>query len=188
MIINIVDPALFNDPIARSTNWEPCNMLGANFCSEKLVRIEPNIMEFRSANGLLAMYSGCIVLGAAILIISKISSIEALLFGLAFILLGAGLILFTSRHAAFDKTTSSLYKKRRKAGQAPDDLNKIYAIQLIAKIIGGRKRYVCCELNLVLKNAERIHIISHGNIKRMRADAQTLSEFLAIPVWDAVES
>jgi hypothetical protein len=51
----------------------------------------------------------------------------------------------------------------------------------------SKKRYFCYELNLVMNNAERVNIVSHGNKKRMKADAQTLAEFLDIPLWDAIE-
>jgi hypothetical protein len=87
----------------------------------------------------------------------------------------------------FDKTTSSFSKGRKKAEHASSNIDSIHAIQLIAKIIRGKNSYYCYELNLILKNAERINIISHSNKKRIRADAKTLSEFLAIPVWDAIE-
>ncbi|HEX2945190.1 MAG TPA: hypothetical protein VHT96_04470 [Clostridia bacterium] len=186
-MINEINPMMFNDPLALKTDWKQCNMLGSNFCSEKLVRTEPNRAEFRSTNGVLAMYIGFIAVGSAILILSKLSSIEAILFGLMFILIGAGLILFANKHTVFDKTTSSFFKGRKKAEKASAILSNIHAIQLIAKIVRGKKIYYCYELNLVLNNAERINIISHGNKKRIRADAHTLSEFLAVPVWDAIE-
>lgn len=187
MVINEINPDLFNDPLALKTDWKQCNMLGSNFCSEKLVRTDPNRVEFRRTKGVLAMYIGFIAVGAAILILSKLSSVEAILFGLMFILIGAGLILFADKHTVFDKTTSSFSKGRRKAEQASCDISSIHAIQLIAKIVRGKKSYYCYELNLVLNNVERINIISHGNKKRIRADANALSEFLAVPVWDAIE-
>jgi hypothetical protein len=188
MILKVdeVNPEIFNDPLALETQWKQCNMTGANFCTEKLVRLDPNRMEFCSTKGVLALYSACILMGIAILVASKLSSLELILFGTVFILLGAFLILFTNKHTVFDKSTLSFFKEKKKAEQ-PGDINNIHAIQLITKIIRGKKRYFCYELNLVMNNAERVNIVSHGNKKRMKADAQTLAEFLEKPLWDAIE-
>ena len=41
------------------------------------------------------------------------------------------------------------------------------------------------ELNLVLKDGERINVVDHGNLKKIQDDANTLSNFLGKPVWDA---
>lgn len=186
MKIDEVNPEIFKDPLAMETQWKQCNMLGANFCSEKLVRADPNRMELRSTNGVLALYFGCILMGIALLVASKLSSLQAILFGIAFIILGMFLVLFANKHAAFDKSTSSFYKGRKIPEQL-GDINNIHAIQLITKITREKKRYYCYELNLVMNNAERVNIISHGNKKRIKADAQNLAEFLETPLWDAVE-
>ncbi|MBT4819108.1 MAG: hypothetical protein HON70_25600 [Lentisphaerae bacterium] len=43
------------------------------------------------------------------------------------------------------------------------------------------------ELNLVLEDAKRINVIDHGNLTKLRKDAQALAEFLEKPLWDAPE-
>ena len=39
---------------------------------------------------------------------------------------------------------------------------------------------------LVLKGGERINVVDHGNLKRIREDANTLPNFPGKPVWDAI--
>lgn len=67
-------------------------------------------------------------------------------------------------------------------------LEDIHALQLLSEYCrGGKKRsYYSYELNLVLRNGRRINVMDHGDCKKLREDAQTLSEFLDKPVWDAI--
>jgi hypothetical protein len=67
-------------------------------------------------------------------------------------------------------------------------LHDIYALQII---VGGEKKSKDktpeFELNLVMKDATRVHLIEHGAPNSMRSDAQKLSDFLGVPVWDATK-
>jgi len=73
------------------------------------------------------------------------------------------------------------------------DLADVYAIQLIKEYVPGSSGtdsrsspYYSYELNLVLKDGERMNVVDHGNLTRIRADAIKLGEFLGnLPVWDA---
>ena len=60
-------------------------------------------------------------------------------------------------------------------------LNTIHALQLIKE----RCRTKNYELNLVLESGQRINVVDHGGLNRIREDANQLSQFLCIPVWDA---
>ena len=53
--------------------------------------------------------------------------------------------------------------------------------------IGNRKPpFISYELNLVLKDGTRINLVDHGNQEELIADAQTLAEFLGVPLWNAL--
>ncbi|MFB3118125.1 MAG: hypothetical protein ACE1ZP_05110 [Myxococcota bacterium] len=70
------------------------------------------------------------------------------------------------------------------ASSAP--LSSIHALQLLSEFVSGSKNsYYSYELNLVLNDGRRINVVDHGNLKRLRGDAKTLSQFLDKPVWDA---
>ena len=65
-------------------------------------------------------------------------------------------------------------------------LEFIHALQIVAEFISGKNaNYYSYELNLVLKNGNRINIIDHNNKGRIDREAKVLSEFLGVPVWDA---
>ena len=68
--------------------------------------------------------------------------------------------------------------------------NEIYAVQLISENVysedksGYRRvyRFTSYELNLVLKNQERINIVDHGDKEVILFDARTISNVIGIPI------
>ena len=66
-------------------------------------------------------------------------------------------------------------------------LETIHALQLISEWVssddGG---YHSFELNLILKDGGRLNVVDHGGQDRIREDAKVLSDFLNVPVWDAI--
>ena len=50
---------------------------------------------------------------------------------------------------------------------------------------GGSSRYYSYELNLVLKDGTRLNVVDHGGKSLLNANAETLAQFLNVPVWDA---
>ena len=64
-------------------------------------------------------------------------------------------------------------------------LEKIQGLQIIKKDFQRKSvSFVGYELNLVLNNSERMNIVGHGNLKKIREDAQKLGQFLNVPVLD----
>ena len=65
-------------------------------------------------------------------------------------------------------------------------LEEIHALQLVSELCHTKNRsYYSYELNLVLRDGQRINAVDHGRHERIRTDAQRLSDFLGKPVWDA---
>lgn len=96
---------------------------------------------------------------------------------------------------AFDKIENCFDKGRKpsisgKSWPSPEQsvpLNKIHALQLIGEYYqSGRSSIHSYELNLVLNNGSRVNVIQHGVKLKLLSDAQLLSSFLAIPVWNAI--
>ena len=59
--------------------------------------------------------------------------------------------------------------------------------EITRKIEGGDKSsYYSYELNLVLEDGARLNVVDHGDLKALQADAEILSEYLQVPVWDGV--
>ena len=91
----------------------------------------------------------------------------------------------------FDKRTGLFWNNRKTQKEVLDwnslenatNLGEIYALQLIT-CRGGR--YISPELNLVLKNGARLHVVVYPvNQGRLRKDASILAGFLGVPLWDA---
>ncbi len=209
-----VDPSKFEDPVATSISWTPLKRGGANFCTHKLVEITPDRIGFLATLGLKLFLSAFVIGGIVAMgfgIYGLVAGKEALLtagvlvpliFGLLFTGSGAFMFYYFAKPAVFDKTTGMFYKGRKapmdeilrqsqpNAKNKAVQLNKIHALQLISEYCHssgrhGSSSYYSYELNLVLTDGERINVVDHGKRERIRQDANTLSNFLGKPVWDA---
>ena len=63
-------------------------------------------------------------------------------------------------------------------------LSQIHAIQIIPEWVSGKNSFVSYEINIVLKDFSRHNIVDHGNIKKIREDAEKISMFLGVRMWD----
>jgi hypothetical protein len=67
-------------------------------------------------------------------------------------------------------------------------LRDIVALQIIHKTVSAeRGTMTMFELNILLKNNERLNVIDQANFKVLSEDAQQLSRFLGVPLWNAVK-
>lgn len=71
-------------------------------------------------------------------------------------------------------------------GKQSFDLEQVRAIQLIDERVSKGHRFRSYELNLVFNNCSRINILDHGSLGAIRQDSWMLSEFLRVPIWDAI--
>lgn len=196
------DPAKFNDPIAMQTQWTSAKGGGANFRTHKLIEIDPNRLEFKASIGAKMFYFFFIIMGSifpVIILINKefirIEMLIFVLFGLVFIGVGAYLVWYGTAPIVFDRYKGCYWKgwKKQDTIQYGSNvknftrLDNIHAIQLLSECCRGSKSsYYSYELNLVLKDGNRINVIDHGNAGKIREDAQTLAKFLGVQVWDAI--
>jgi hypothetical protein len=199
------DPSSLNDLIAMQTQWTPLKRGGSSFRTHEIVTTDPNILEFKPT---LTSRIFCLVFmfaGIAAMIISfsghssekslfSIEMIIPLLFGLVFMTIGSVMYYFAASPIVFDKYKASFWKGRVAPDQISEgksikhysNLANIHALQIISEYCRGDKRsFYSYELNLVLKSGGRINVIDHGNIEKLKEDAQTLSSFLNKPVWDS---
>lgn len=200
-----VDPSRFNDPVALKTQWSPMpSAKGANFCTSKLIQTDELVMKFLPTNGARLFFAAFIAVSVSILYLFmiEIQPVKPLVLLIPVFFIGIGLygLIFILIPAVFDKTNGEYYKGRKKPSgndirqEIKDfvNLNNVHALQLLKRFNnttdsdGMSNSYYSFELNLVLHDGKRINVVSHGNLLRMRADAQTLSDFLNVPLWDAV--
>lgn len=194
------------DPIAQATVWAPHKSGGSNFRTHKLQQIHPDRLVFKASGGAIATAVGFLGFGLLALVgcmgLALYGSSTTPWFAPLFILVfavvfgGIGLYLFIQfgTPIVFDRTKGAFWKGRKEPDQVFDPsqlkchvkLSEIHALQIISEYIRSDKSsYYSHELNLVLKDASRITVVDHGNLKRLREDAATLGQFLRVPVWDA---
>jgi hypothetical protein len=205
------DPSAFNDDLANRVSWSPVKRGGANFRTHKLVIEEPFVAKFKTTVGhllfgLIFMIIGIGVTGWMAYAIygdvkfdgfgSLVRLAMPLMFGGIFALGGIFTIFSALSPIRFDKQTGDFRKGRRaaksigphemEASSGYAKLNSIHALQLIKEYCRKKdSSYYSYELNLVLESGQRINVVDHGSLNRIREDAQTLGQFLGIPVWDA---
>lgn len=190
-----VDPTEFHDPVALKTEWTPARPGGASFRTRHLVIVHTDRAEFRASLRAILFY--CVFLFAGIAMVavfvwaaffvpdpsSDSNSVFLLILGLVFAMVGGWLVRYGTVSIVFDRQTGR-FRKGRSIDTA---LEEIHAIQLIPELCSTNDgSYYSYELNLVLRNGGRIHVVDHGDKKKLRQDAQLLSEFLGRPVWDGI--
>jgi len=199
------DPARFGDPHALQTEWTPAKRGGASFRTHKLTAVGPNRIEFRATIGALLFYLLFLLLGMGVFVGISVSWFSGaavsfdlgllvpLLISLIFIVLGAYLFYAGTAPIVFEKARGVFWKGRKGPDDAIDSrdsgnfvrLDTVHAVQLIAEYISGKNSYYSYELNLVMADGKRITVVDHGNLDRIREDAQKLAMFLGKPLWDA---
>ena len=64
-------------------------------------------------------------------------------------------------------------------------LDEIHALQVVSERCSGhRKGYFSYELNIVLSDGQRINVVDHGDLRRIRVDGGHLASFLHVPFWN----
>jgi hypothetical protein len=196
------DPSKFNDHIAIRTEWSPLKSGGASFCTQTLIIVNSDRIQFRISFmglffSLFFLFGGFLIIfrgyydffaeritqtNSRMMVFSICSSI--------FCSIGAYLLYSLSEPIVFDKKQGYFWKGRKEPMPSFElkgviKLEEIHAIQLIPELCSGdKKNYYSYELNLVLKDGKRINVTDHGSLGIIRSQTKTISEFLEIPVWD----
>ncbi len=112
-----------------------------------------------------------------------------LIAGPIFLAVGCYILVVITKPRVFDKKRGYYYRSFKNDINNITNktkLDKIVALQIIGEVISDDDgSYNSFELNLVLKNSERINVVDHGNLRAIIKDAQYLSDFLNVPIWHA---
>jgi hypothetical protein len=190
----------FDDPMVQQTDWHPARRGGTNVRSRKLHRSGPERLTFRPALQAFMFPAALLAGGVAILVYQPFGDIEPpwmeTAFGVAAL---AGALLWTyriSKPTVLDRQLGFCWSgwsvpgsaeaaRDRKDGAV---LDEVHAIQVIPERVSGSeggRGYHSYEINLVLEDGSRLNLVDHSKQRIIRDDAQTLGEFLQVPVWDA---
>lgn len=197
----------FCDPIAEQTGWSPIKGGGSNFKSQALKVDEFNnqLKVVKSAAGKIFFgLFGLIGFGVLIAVAGSETGyfaerftedgglIPMTIFGLVFFLVGT-IPFFRNKYLVFDKAMGYCWegnKSPRNVIRAEETsklikLNRIRALQIIKERISSSKSsYYSYELNLILDDGSRVNVMDHGSQSSIREDANKLSEYLDVPVFD----
>ncbi|MCW5203649.1 MAG: hypothetical protein QTN59_09430 [Candidatus Electrothrix communis] len=205
-----VDPARFHDPVALETIWLPVKSKGTTRKTHKLKKINSDRLEFRATVGEALRYLLLVAVGIALLFFllgpdfatGQVSLNRDLLIPMLIYALplywGGRLLYHNTTPLVFDRQKRLFWKGRK----TPESdlhgefskpcvrLNKIHALQLIRKYVTNWRFHssFSYELNLVLQDGSRIHVVPGGKRSHLREDAIFLAHFLHIPLWDATDS
>jgi len=197
-----VDPARYNDPLALKTEWSIISKGGAGFGSHKLRSVGSDVLAFKLTWGAYLLSFSLIllwILGSILFWINETRVGPPYLILAVFGILGIVIFAMLAKPIVFDKG-SGMFVKGKVSKEIMDGkessksarLEDVHAIQVLARLIRDydsktrtNRSYMTYEMNLVLHDAKRKNVIRHGNRGLMLDDAQTIANFLGVPVWDA---
>ena len=193
-----------SQPTPGSIDWTPLKGGGTNFKTHTLKQVSDQKMEFRPSL-ITKLFCGMfVVVGLYVPIYHHAvqDMIESSLgpSGESVIAVGAGGLLIWGGFkfwgilggaSVFDTSKGRFINNGREYHVA--SLDEVVAIQLLTERIKSSDRsvssssktsFTSLELNLVKRSGKRIPVIDHSNLNTLRDDAESLSDFLGVPLWD----
>lgn len=204
-----VNAAQFNDPVALKTEWKGVRMKSGS-SSSVLVQKDENRLTYKPSiigyvMGIIFIIVGLLIFGMYFFF-SGDAPWFIMVFGAIFAL--AGIIMLTQAGSpiVFDRTERMFYRGRKQQ-KAPDvtdtkhalSFNDIHAIQLLTRLESHRDDsgnrngfsrthfYKVYEMNLVKHDGDRMYVNTYGKFANARHDANTLADFIGVPVWDGID-
>jgi len=198
-------PKDFNDDFAKQIDWTPLEDKSSSYKTHHLHQVSDSRIEYKASISMKFNSSISVLTGFALTFISSSSEQPKffLIVGILTICAGLYWFLFGAKPMAFDKAEGVFLKGREQIKKFNDNrmkakpvkLDQIHAIQLISEYITGQSgfnnsddvRFHSYEINLVLINGERVNVIDHGDGFQVLSDAEKLSSFLEVPVWNGIQ-
>ncbi|QTA83572.1 Uncharacterized protein dnl_59850 [Desulfonema limicola] len=180
----------FNDNFAKSVSWDPIvkSRIRSAFCTKRMVKSKKNRISFKPS--IQFLFFILVFIGVPSLTLVKVFVIAGysmnekwplIPFMSVFFLIGIPYCLWELKPIYFDLNKREFIKKSSH-GYEKISIDHIHALQMIKDRSHLDENYY--ELNVVLKNHDRLNIICHSNGKSIRKQAKELSEILSIPFWD----
>ncbi len=184
----ILDLTSFGDELALKISWEPLVGGGNNFCTHRLRAKSDARSDLIQFEITIAAILTIVVFFAACLagLVGAASSGDGLPILASIAMMGFCIwwaYQLVREQTIFDRSSCNFVRKG-----ITSSLENICAIQLVREYVRGNKNsYYSYELNLVCSNGDRINIVDHGSLRAIREDAEILSNYLSLPVWDAID-
>ena len=183
-----------NEPDYSTISWEPLKKGGASFKTHHLIKTGPGRLEYKPTTFYRIMPYFLIVVGliAGGAIFNSSSYVFGLAFGLIFIGAGSLIAKQANKPIIFDKGEGYFWKGKQSPRDVLNmhdiktyaDLDDIHAIQVVDELVKSDKSsFHSYEINLVLKNGERVNVVDYGNKEAINEDLQILRNYLDVGVW-----
>ncbi len=197
------DPASLKDHVADSCAWTPMKRGGISIRTHSLVQVNQDQLAFvlsltASLLFLLLAVLGFSALAYVLLGPNKLKldpgTVNDLVLGAVFFIAGLWLYYKYARPIVLDKKKNLFWSswstpandKVKLDPACMARLDEVHAVQILAERCGeDGQEFYSYEINLVLEDGRRVHIIDHGNIDKIEANAKTIGAFLQRPVWNA---
>lgn len=205
-----------HDPVAQRTSWVGINN-GGTMCSHRLIQTASGRFEFRATKSYKSLYLAFLCIGATLVLFTfsnigkyglySSNTATGLIIGSGFMIFGACSLAGLRRPVAvFDMASCRFWRRKESGGAATTTeasgfirLQDVYALQIIPVYqstfqegsvltqFGKMQLMYGYELNLVLKNGEKVCVVNHGDRNKLCEDAAIISKVIGKPVWDAVD-
>jgi len=190
----------------KNLSWSPLEAQGgANFCSHKIkITVDKaKVVKTIRYKAFVSFFYG--ISFWALFIGVPFNIKNASILGVVFMLLLGGLFLGCSyllfgahKHYSFDLSRGIYFYRTDFDWLNPSSIKKVNSIdqiiglQILREWIVGNssgtsrtssKSYYSYEINVVLKDLKRIHIMDHANLESIESGATQFAELLGVPLW-----
>lgn len=190
-----VDPRVFKHPLAMQTKWTPLKWGGLNFRSHALHIVDNGNYVFAPTWKSYATGIGfsVLMLMVALITLPEGTQVSALITLLSVVLIYIAVIRKIFFKGTFDFLNGVYWKRIREPGSISDIGRKknmayitdIGAVQVLRERVQVRHgSYHSYELNLVLKDGNRLNVVDHRNKEAIWKEASQLAKRLGVPLWD----
>lgn len=195
-------------PIAAKADWEPLNTnKGSRHKIKELVAVSPSRFEFKTTQSAQKRAVQSIIVGVIACIVGFLTALyQGLIFGVGAILYGVWQQIKIKGSIILDQNSDFVMTEGSDRSTA---LSSIVAIQIVGEelmhvgvgkvkglrhVQSGRhrningvttKKYTSFELNAILEDGTRYHLVDHANLTAIQRDGQTLCDWLNVPLLDA---
>jgi len=191
------------DEVAAKTSWKAIGASSLRRSAHDFLEVSSTRVEFKPK--LFTLLASTLFMlstvGIGLTVVSKVTELEpAILYGLS----AAALILISitlngfyrgMTPVVFDRGEGVFWKRRKQpdSDETTDSdsackLSDIYAIQLIRKSqssgSSGSGSNISYQINLVKKDGNRLNVTSNKSKSQQQSNAEALSNFLNVPVWE----
>ncbi len=194
---------ILNDDVAKRTEWglvKEHRMEFGSYCLKQVSASRAQFnFRFRSLliPGILLALGTQLVMATAKEILGDKAILAGIPTGAAILLAGFLLLRIWMTPRVFDLGAGYYWKSRDmpifenlQNTENFCQLKDIYAIQLLKRKNGKASTRdgwdIRCQLNLVLRDGNRLNAVTHGRKALIQTDAGKLSRLLDVPVWDAI--